>query len=72
MSDRQQASRLHQWVDIHQALYERTFRMRVPGGWLYRYQTDAPSPTVAMVFVPDRRSGSKPLPADQSAQRKTD
>jgi hypothetical protein len=40
MSDSQQALRLHQWVEIHQGPYERTFRMRVPGGWLYRYQTD--------------------------------
>jgi hypothetical protein len=51
--------------------YEHTFRMRVPGGWLYRYQTAPPSPIAVMTFVPDRRSGSKPLPADQPDRRKT-
>jgi hypothetical protein len=71
MSDSQQALRLHQWVEIHQGPYERTFRMRVPGGWLYRYQTDPPSPNVVMVFVADRRAGSTPLSAGQPNRRKT-
>jgi hypothetical protein len=65
MSDRQQAPR---WVEIHHGPFEHTFRMRVPGGWLYRYQTDPPSPNMVMVFVPDRR---KPRPADQPNRRKT-
>ncbi len=55
MSDHQQAPRLHQWEAVHRGTYEHTFRMRVPGGWLYRYQTNPPSTIVAMVFVPERR-----------------
>ena len=42
MSDRPQAPRLHHWVIIHQDAFHHTFRMRVPGGWLYRYQTTSP------------------------------
>jgi len=70
MSDRPQASRLHQWVVVNEDAYHHTFRMRVPGGWLYRYQTTPPT-VLAMEFVPDRRVGSKPLPAGQPDQRRT-
>jgi hypothetical protein len=70
MSDRQQAPRLHQWVEVQHGSFEHTFRMRVPAGWLYRYQTDPPSPTTVMVFVPDRRSGSKALPAEWPTRRR--
>jgi hypothetical protein len=30
-----------------------TYRMRVPGGWLYRYQPNITSPPSSMAFVPD-------------------
>ena len=33
-----------------------TYRMRVPGGWLYRYQPNITSPPSSMVFVPDPAS----------------
>ena len=70
MSDRPQAPRLHHWVIIHQDAFHHTFRMRVPGGWLYRYQTTSPI-VMAMEFVPDRRAGSKRLPAGQTDRRRT-
>ncbi len=69
MSDRQHLARLHEWIHINGDAYNQTFRMRVPGGWLYRHQSASPS-DLAMVFVPDRRVELKPLPAGQPNRRK--
>jgi hypothetical protein len=55
MSDQQQAS-LHKWEIVAQAELgdnATTYRMRVPGGWLYRYQPNITSPPSSMAFVPD-------------------
>jgi hypothetical protein len=38
MSDQQQTL-LHKWEIVSQGENATTYRMRVPGGWLYRYQS---------------------------------
>ena len=55
MSDQQQAP-LHKWEVVSQGEFgdnATTYRMRVPGGWLYRYQPNITSPPSSMAFVPD-------------------
>ena len=57
MADHHQIEPLHQWKEIEGAdpdAPSRTFRMRVPGGWLYRYssrRSNVPLPD-CMAFVP--------------------
>ena len=53
----EQSEPLHKWTPIedHEHGIRRTFRMRVPGGWLYRFrerQGGGPMPD-SMVFVPN-------------------
>ena len=59
MSDQQQAP-LHQWEIVSQGRdpgeNASTYRMRVPGGWLYRHQPNITSPPSSMAFVPDPTS----------------
>jgi len=69
MHDRLSTSRLHQWVVVQQDAYAYTARMRVPGGFLYRYEAGTPAPPV-MTFVPDRRVEATPLPAGQPDRRR--
>ena len=55
MSDQQQAP-LHKWEIVSQGELgdnATTYRMRVPGGCLYRYQPNITSPPSSMAFVPD-------------------
>src|SRR4051812_44679439 len=55
MSDQQQMP-LHRWEVVSQGdrgENATTYRMRVPGGWLYRYQPNISSPPSSMAFVPD-------------------
>ena len=63
-------ARLHVWEYIQQDAYTYTARMRVPGGWLYRYGA-AGSTNAIMAFVPDRRVEAKPVPPGKPDRRKT-
>ena len=52
----QQQTPLHKWEIVSQGdrgENATTYRMRVPGGWLYRYQPNITSPPSSMAFVPD-------------------
>ena len=54
--DDQQQTPLHKWEIVSQSEpgdNATTYRMRVPGGWLYRYQPNITSPPSSMAFVPD-------------------
>ena len=54
MPDHRQEDKLHTWEVVHeQGGIERTYRMCVPGGWLYRH-VYSPSKGLpeCMVFVP--------------------
>ena len=59
MSDQQQPP-VHKWEIVSQGSgpgeNASTYRMRVPGGWLYRYQPNITSPPSSMAFVPDPTS----------------
>ena len=52
--------KLHEWETIQERTagefghpWEGTYRMRVPGGWLYRFEGNK---TDGMTFVPDQMS----------------
>ena len=47
---------LHGWelVDRNEEAAHKTLRMRVPGGWIYRFRNcNAPHPVDSLCFVPD-------------------
>jgi hypothetical protein len=52
MGDQQQTP-LHKWEIVSKGENATTYRMRVPGGWLYCYQPNITSPPSSMAFVPD-------------------
>ncbi len=70
MSNHHNAHQLHQWGIVYQDAYQHTYRMRVPGGWLYRHHTGTPS-IMTMALVPDRRVRCAPVSAGQPDRRKT-
>lgn len=54
----EQAAPLHEWQQVNSKdSIQLTFRMHVPGGWLYRYTS--PEGT-CVAFVPDANAGKGP------------
>jgi hypothetical protein len=56
MSDQQQEP-MHVWTEVAPPAdvltSKHTYRMRVPGGWLYRYGDFTETAAATVVFVPD-------------------
>jgi hypothetical protein len=43
----------HQWENVTNLYSGDTWRLRVPGGWLYRFQPNYGNPTMSFVPVPN-------------------
>lgn len=49
---------MHKWqlIEDTEGVFGTTYRMEVPGGWIYRYSLEVATESQTMVFVPRPRN----------------
>lgn len=61
------------WIKITEESGEKTERLRLANGWLYRSRTFHKAATgVALVFIPDGSPGAPPLEDAEQVTRRLD